>query len=116
MAWDTPAVDPPSQSNDRPRSAEAEDIIPNHYLSEDVPQHLMSASVPLGSEGSTYPTNLGEEGSLTRRRSTGDIHQSPSPVRKDFLDVEVKQPVRELEGTKDTFVSYLVVARVGYHG
>ncbi|MBW0545694.1 hypothetical protein O181_085409 [Austropuccinia psidii MF-1] len=46
---------------------------------------------------------------LTRRRSTSDlVHPEPKPAQ---LAIHVKQPVRELEGTKDTFVSYLVTAQ-----
>jgi sorting nexin-4 len=43
--------------------------------------------------------------------------QEPMPSSQDpkwegYLDVEVKDPVKELEHTKDAYVSYLVVGRV----
>lgn len=34
------------------------------------------------------------------------------PKWEGYLDVEVKDPVKELENTKDAYVSYLVVGRV----
>lgn len=40
--------------------------------------------------------------------STSNEH----PKWEGYLDVEVKDPVKELESTKDAYVSYLVVGRV----
>lgn len=37
---------------------------------------------------------------------------SDEPKWEGYLDVEVKDPVKELELTKDAYVSYLVVGRV----
>lgn len=37
---------------------------------------------------------------------------SHDPKWEGYLDVEVKDPVKELEHTKDAYVSYLVVGRV----
>lgn len=37
---------------------------------------------------------------------------SDEPRWEGYLDVEVKDPVKELELTKDAYVSYLVVGRV----
>ncbi|EGG09110.1 uncharacterized protein MELLADRAFT_34568 [Melampsora larici-populina 98AG31] len=73
--------------------------------------------MPLGSDRNSYsPRKSTEEedessSSLRRRRSTGELSSPSIPLREGYLDVEVKHPVRELEGTKDTFVSYLVTAK-----
>jgi sorting nexin-4 len=40
------------------------------------------------------------------------IQSSHDPKWEGYLDVEVKDPVKELEHTKDAYVSYLVVGRV----
>lgn len=50
---------------------------------------------------------------VTRRRSTGGT-EMPTPQWEGYLIVEVRNPVRELEGTKDSFVSYQVTAKVGF--
>ena len=49
-----------------------------------------------------------------RRHSTGNINNDSPETNQSssFLTVQVKLPVRELEGTKDSFVSYLVTAQV----
>jgi len=48
-----------------------------------------------------------------RRHSTGNINNDSPETNQSssFLTVQVKLPVRELEGTKDSFVSYLVTAQ-----
>lgn len=97
VAWDTPPID---------RNSNPDTTTPYHYPSEDQSSTEHPQPYPQS------PVHDHERSSLTRRRSTGELGSSETPAREGYLDVQVKQPVRELEGTKDTFVSYLVIAKV----
>lgn len=47
------------------------------------------------------------------RQEGGQIQTaSDEPKWEGYLEVEVKDPIRELEGTKDTYISYLVCGQV----
>lgn len=45
-------------------------------------------------------------------RQDSSAPSNEHPKWEGYLDVEVKDPVKELENTKDAYVSYLVVGRV----
>lgn len=72
-------------------------------------------------EGVTHPTSL-EHASLNDPSSsiyddhsppeTATVPITPAPSTSHRLSVQVKDSKVELEGTKDTFVSYLVTAIV----
>ncbi|SRR5258708_6963439 len=50
-------------------------------------------------------------------RQTGDSGQALTggePRWEGYLDVELKDPIKELDGTKDAYISYLVRGRVRF--
>jgi sorting nexin-4 len=51
------------------------------------------------------------------RREGGDrVVGSSEPKWEGYLLVQVKDPIKELEGTKDMYISYLVTAQVSCDG
>ncbi|QRV83326.1 hypothetical protein RhiJN_11342 [Ceratobasidium sp. AG-Ba] len=87
VTWETPASEPvrdPYDPEFQPSSAP-----------------ISSPQVPLSSSGPGYRQSVD---------STGDADAS-TPKWSGYLLVEVKDPIKELDGTKDVYISYLVEAR-----
>ena len=87
VTWETPASEPVRDPYD-----------PNFQPSSAPP----STSTPVASNGPGYRQSMD---------ATGDADAS-TPKWGGYLLVQVKDPVKELDGTKDVFISYLVEARV----
>lgn len=87
VTWETPASEPvrdPYDPQFQPSSAPA------------------SSSTPVAPSGPGYRQSVD---------SAGDADAS-TPKWEGYLLVQVKDPVKELDGTKDVYISYLVEARV----
>lgn len=46
------------------------------------------------------------------RQEGGELPNSDEPKWEGYLHIMVQDPVKELEGTKDTYISYLVTGQV----
>lgn len=86
VTWETPASEPVRDPYD-----------PNFQPSAPSP-----ASTPAVPSGPGYRQSMD---------SAGDADAS-TPKWGGYLLVQVKDPVKELDGTKDVYISYLVEARV----
>jgi hypothetical protein len=85
---------------------------PSTFNDENGPPSYTAEATPFFSdhpeEQSTSSTN-----GIYAHGSRGHTRTESKTIVQTELEVEVKDPVRELEGTKDMFVSYLVTGHVG---
>jgi sorting nexin-4 len=90
VTWETHASEPVRDPYDPNFQAEAASPV---------------ATAPVTSNGPGYRQSMD---------SVGDADAS-TPKWTGYLLVQVKDPVKELDGTKDVYISYLVEARVSVH-
>lgn len=73
---------------------------------------LWDTPAPTGYEVSDEPSRPEPSSSGRGYRQDSAESSNEHPKWEGYLDVEVKDPVKELENTKDAYVSYLVSGRV----